>query len=109
MGPDALGKTLEIEVMPMYYILFYEVVDDYVHRRAPFREEHLERAKKAHEKGQLVMAGAFASPADGAALVFRADDSSAAEDFAKNDPYVKNGLVKNWRVREWTVVIGGEE
>jgi len=25
------------------------------------------------------------------------------------DPYVKNGLIKNWRVREWTVSIGGDE
>ena len=93
----------------MYYILFYEVVDDYMDRRAEFREEHLELAGLAHKKGQLVMAGAFAHPPDGAALVFRGEDASAAEAFAKNDPYVKNGLVKNWRVREWTVVVGGEE
>jgi hypothetical protein len=30
------------------------------------------------------------------------------ENFAKNDPYVKNGLVKNWHIREWTTVIGPE-
>jgi uncharacterized protein YciI len=29
-----------------------------------------------------------------------------AERFAKNDPYVLNGLVKQWRVREWTTVLG---
>jgi uncharacterized protein YciI len=93
----------------MYYILFYDVVDDYVNRRAPFREVHLNHAKQAHQQGHLVMAGAFANPADGAALVFRADDRSVIEDFARNDPYVQNELVKEWRIREWTVVIGGED
>jgi uncharacterized protein YciI len=31
-----------------------------------------------------------------------------AEEFAKNDPYVKNGLITRWWVREWTVVLGGQ-
>ena len=92
----------------MYYILFYEVVDGYVEKRAAFREEHLSIARDFEMKGQLILAGAFANPVDGAALVFKADDISVAEDFARNDPYVKNGLVKNWKVREWTVVIGAE-
>ncbi len=92
----------------MYYILFYEVVDDYVNRRAPFRDAHLAHANQAHARGDLVMAGAYANPADGAALVFKGNNPSVAEDFAKNDPYVNNGLITNWRVREWTVVLGGE-
>jgi uncharacterized protein YciI len=45
---------------------------------------------------------------DGAALVFKGDDPSVAERFARNDPYVVNGLVQNWRVRAWNVVVGGE-
>jgi hypothetical protein len=52
------------------------------------------------------MGGAFADPADRALLVFRAEDRSVAEFFARNDPYVINGLVKRWEVRPWTVVIG---
>jgi hypothetical protein len=38
--------------------------------------------------------------------VFRGDSPAAAEQFAKDDPYVVNGLVKRWYVREWTVVAG---
>ena len=90
----------------MYFILLYEVVDDYVKKRAPFREEHLRIADEAVEKGQLLLGGAFDNPVDGAALVFKADDRSVVEDFVRNDPYVKNGLITNWKVREWTVVIG---
>ncbi len=55
------------------------------------------------------MAGAFADPPDGALLIFIADDASAAEAFARNDPYVKNSLVMRWKVRPWNVVIGNEE
>lgn len=90
----------------MYFILLYEVVDDYVKKRAPFREEHLRIANEAVEKGQLLLGGAFDNPVDGAALVFKADDRSVVENFVRNDPYVKNGLITDWKVREWTVVIG---
>ena len=90
----------------MYFLLFYEVVDDYLERRGTFRAEHLALAQAASERGELVLAGAYADPADGAALVFRGDDASVAERFAQADPYVKNGLVRRWWVREWTVVIG---
>ncbi len=48
----------------------------------------------------------MSEPADGAVLVFRSDDAAAAENFAKNDPYVLNGLISKWTVRPWTVVIG---
>ena len=92
----------------MHTILFYDVIDDYVERRAEFRQQHLELARQAQQRGELVMAGALAEPADGAVLVFRGESTDAAEAFAKADPYVKNGLVKAWRIRKWTTVIGGE-
>jgi uncharacterized protein len=92
----------------MYYILFYRTVESYIEKRAPFREEHLALAQKARNNGSLIMAGALAEPADGAVLVFRSDSPDAAESFALNDPYVKNGLITEWSVRPWNVVIGGE-
>jgi uncharacterized protein len=90
----------------MHYILFYEVVHDYVERRAPFREEHLRLAREAYERGELVLGGALAEPTDGAVLIFRGDSPTTAEAFAKADPYVKNAVVKTWRVRKWNTVIG---
>jgi len=89
----------------MHFLLFYEVVDDYVSRRAPFRAEHLSLIQKAHDRGELVMAGALSDPPDGAVLVFRGS-AQAAEAFAQADPYVRNGLVTSWRVRKWNTVIG---
>jgi uncharacterized protein YciI len=91
----------------MYFILLYEVVDDFINRRAPFRPQHLKLVEEVHRRGELVMAGAFADPVDGAALVFRGSDPALASRFAENDPYVTNGLVTNWRVRSWNVVVGG--
>ena len=90
-----------------YYLLLYEVVDDYLDRRGSLREAHLAAARAAHDRGELVLAGAFGEPIEGAALVFRAPDASAAERFAEQDPYVRGGLVTRWRVRPWSVVIGG--
>lgn len=91
----------------MHYLLLYDVVDRFVDRRAPFRDRHLALARTAHERGELLLAGAFADPADGAALLFQGDDDSAAVAFAENDPYVREGLVTSWRVRRWNVVVGG--
>jgi hypothetical protein len=92
----------------MHYLLFYDVVEDYSERRKPFRAAHLEYASRAVARGELVLGGALADPVDTAVLLFRAPSRQAAEAFAKGDPYVLNGLVKSWRVREWTTVIGPE-
>ncbi|MEX2494739.1 MAG: YciI-like protein [Woeseia sp.] len=89
----------------MHYLLFYDAAPDYVERRAAFRDQHLANARQAHERGDLVLAGALANPVDGAVLMFRGASPDVAEEFARNDPYVRNGLVSAWRVREWTTVI----
>ena len=77
------------------YLLFYEYGENALERRAPFREEHLGLASKSHADGQMVLAGAYTDPVDGAILVFRSRD--AAEAFVKVDPYVKSGLVTSWK------------
>ena len=94
--------------MSNYYVLEYEVVDDYVNRRAPFREAHLTLLREAHARGVVSIGGALGNPPDGALLIFRSETPSVAEDFARRDPYVTNGLITRWRVRPWNVVVGGE-
>lgn len=90
----------------MHYLLFYDVVPDYVERRAAFRAQHLALARQAAERGELVLGGALADPVDGAILLFRGDSPAVAEAFAANDPYVRNGLVTRWYVRAWNTVVG---
>jgi len=91
----------------LHYVLQYDYVEDVVEKRAPFRAEHLAIAQAACERGELVLAGALADPVDGALFVFRTEDRTLVERFAREDPYVRNGIVTRWRVRPWTVVIGG--
>ncbi len=90
---------------PGYFALIYEVIDDYVERRAPLRALHLKHATAAQDRGELLLGGAFSDPVDRALLVFRSS-RGAVEAFARQDPYVINGLVKRWEVRPWTVVVG---
>ena len=91
-----------------HYLLFYDVVDDYVVRRAEFRDAHLERAWAANVRGELVLGGALVDPPDGAVLLFRCDSPQVVEEFARTDPYVMNGLIERWRVREWHTVVGAD-
>ena len=89
-----------------YYALIYHFVDDYIIRRAQFREEHLKLSKGLNEQKKLILGGAFSDPPDKALLIFHVNDKSIVEEFVKKDPYVKNGLVTKWEIRPWTVVIG---
>jgi uncharacterized protein YciI len=90
----------------MHYLLCYDLAPDYLERRAQFRTEHLNMAWQAQERGELVLAGALAEPADTAILMFQGDTPDAAEAFAKADPYVTQGLVTSYRVRPWNTVVG---
>lgn len=89
-----------------HFLLFYDVAPDYLARRTEFREAHLAKAWAAHARGELVLGGALADPVDGAMLLFAGESRRVAEEFAREDPYVLNGLVTRWRVREWSTVAG---
>jgi uncharacterized protein YciI len=90
----------------MHYVLFYEFTPDYLQRRTEFRDEHLRLAWEAHERGELVLAGAFADPPDRGMLLFKCDSPDVPLRFAQSDPYVKHGLVVRHYVRAWTTVVG---
>lgn len=90
----------------MHYLLFYEVAPDYLERRKLHREEHLGYAWKSVERGELVLGGALADPVDQSILLFRCKDRETVEAFARNDPYVREGVVTGWKVRPWTTVVG---
>ncbi|WP_087686608.1 YciI-like protein [Pandoraea sp. PE-S2R-1] len=90
----------------MHYLLTYELVDDYLDRRADYRDAHLALAWQAVDRGDLLLAGALEDPVDTAALLFEGESAASAEAFANADPYVRNGLVKSWCVRPWKTVVG---
>jgi hypothetical protein len=90
----------------MHIVLLYDYVEDYLEKRKPLRGAHFTYAQAYYDRGELALAGAFADQPPGAILVFRGDKQELAEQFAKSDPYVLQGLVKSWRVRLWATVVG---
>jgi uncharacterized protein YciI len=91
-------------VEKIHHILFYDYVEDILERRGPHREAHLKRIHQARERGQVVMAGALGDPVHGGAIVFRGLEAEDIEAFAREDPYVRAGLVVGWRVERWNLV-----
>ena len=89
----------------MHLVLEYTLAEDYLERRAALRAEHLALARAAHERGELLMAGALPDPYDRALLVWTAP-REVVERFAESDPYVVQGLVTGWTIRQWDVVVG---
>jgi uncharacterized protein YciI len=89
----------------MHLVLEYTLADDYLERRAALREEHLALARAAHDEGELLLAGALQDPYDRALLVWTAP-REVVERFVGQDPYVLQGLVTGWTIREWNVVVG---
>jgi uncharacterized protein len=83
------------------YVLFYDYVDDILQRRAPHRDAHLAGINASAE---ITLAGAFGDPPRGAVIVFNTDDAAIVEDFAANDPYVREGLVTERRIEPLAVV-----
>jgi uncharacterized protein len=92
----------------MYVVVLYETVEGFLERRVPFRAAHRAWVEQWHREGRLVLGGAF-DPPEGALLVFRVKDAAEVEEFIRNDPYVRHGLIPAYRVRRWNVVVGGEE
>lgn len=89
-----------------HFLLYYEVADDYLVRREPFRASHLQYARDAVAEGLLQLGGAYGSPVEGALLVFKSESVQRVCDFAESDPYVIEGVVTSWRVVPWTTVVG---
>lgn len=89
----------------VHLLLEYVLAEDYLERRVALREEHLSLARAAHERGELLLAGALPDPYDRAVLIWQAP-REVVERFVEQDPYVRQGLVTGWTIRPWTVVIG---
>ena len=89
-----------------HYLLFYSYVADYLERRAALRDAHLRHAWEAQRRGILILGGALSDPIDTGLLFFEAESPAVIEDFVRADPYVLDGLVESWRIREWLTVVG---
>ena len=92
--------------MPYFALHYQQVCENYVEKRAAFREIHLGLAREFYDRGELLLGGALTDPIDSALLVFIAPDASVVESFVARDPYVQNGLITRYAIRNWNVVVG---
>ena len=90
-----------------HFLLIYDYASDWLDKRGAVRPAHLELARASASRGELQLGGAVPSgePAFGL-LLFKSDSPQVAEDFARADPYVSEGVVAKWRVCEWITVVG---
>lgn len=90
-----------------HFLLIYTYAPDYLEKRAAHRPAHLALAHASATRDELQLGGAVPNdePPFGL-LLFKAETAQVAEDFARADPYVLNGVVTAWRVREWITVVG---
>ncbi|MBI1188570.1 MAG: hypothetical protein GC206_14770 [Alphaproteobacteria bacterium] len=92
-----------------HFLLLYDFHPDFMTLRTPHRAMHLAHARAAAARGELVLGGALdANGPPMGALLFKAENPAVPEAFAAADPYVTQGVVSAWRVREWTTVVGPE-
>lgn len=92
--------------MSRFFMLTYKYVPDVLVKRAPHRAAHLQLAQQYSSEGKMLLGGAFADPVDSAAVIFKVETAEDVEKFVKADPYVQQGIVTEWKIREWTVVVG---
>jgi uncharacterized protein len=86
------------------YVVFYESADDVLETAPLHFAAHSARLDDFHARGELLMVGTFADPqADGSMSIFRT--RAAAEEFVRDDPFVRNGVVRSWRILEWNEVL----
>lgn len=94
----------------MHYLLFYEKAADHAEREPAHAAAHLDHIFAAVDRGELVLGGPLGDPVDGAnVLLFQAQSTHTAEEFALSDPYVHHGIVVRWRVRTWDTVVVGKD
>jgi hypothetical protein len=88
----------------MKYVLLYESADNVAAKAPAHFPAHKARYEDFHARGDLLMLGTFADPQrDGSMAIFTTRE--AAEEFAKGDPFVVGGVVRNWQVRGWNEVL----
>ena len=88
----------------MKYVLFYESADN-VAAKAPAQfPAHKARYEGFHARGDLLMLGTFADP-PARRLDGDLHNPGSRGGVRPGDPFVVNGVVRNWQVREWNEVL----
>lgn len=100
-GPRASVRAMATAADTFH--LSYSYVEGILDKRGPYRQDHLALIKQNTENKKILVVGLTSSPPDGAVFIWQNTSQQEVEEFAKNDPYVINGLVSNWEVKPFTI------
>lgn len=97
---------MQVPSQDVYYVVFavtrYESFDDAMTRAPDMIASHIARSKELHARGTLLMSGAFLdNPQEPLSTMGILTTYEAAEEYIKGDPFVQNGMVSTWYIREW--------
>lgn len=93
-------------ITPKLYVVQYEFVENVLEKRAPYRADHLALFRKQVESGNMIIGGAVDHPPTGSLTIFRNLTASEIEQIVQQDPYVINGVVKNYTIKPYIAVAG---
>lgn len=86
------------------WVVIYESADDVAETAPVHYPAHKARVDEFRARGELLLVGLFGDPREGSMSVFRS--RAGAEEFVAGDPFVRNGVVKAWTLREWNEIYG---
>jgi uncharacterized protein YciI/quinol monooxygenase YgiN len=81
-------------------VVLYESADDLLETAPVHFPAHKARVDEFRGRGDLLLVGTFGDPLnEGSMAIF--GSRAAAEEFVRDDPFVINGVVKSWQIRDW--------
>lgn len=88
----------------MKAVLLYESADEVGTKARPHFPAHLARIHAFHARGEILMVDTFGDPqAEGSMAVF--PTRASAEAFVEDGPFVHEGVVRSWRIRDWNEIL----
>jgi hypothetical protein len=84
----------------MKAVVLYESADDVLARAPAHFPAHRARLDEFEAAGTLLLVGTFGDPqAQGSMAIFSTRE--AAEAFVAGDPFVREGVVRSYEIRDW--------
>jgi uncharacterized protein YciI len=85
-------------------VVLYHATADVLERAPAYMPAHQACIQEFHDRGDLLLIGTFGDPVrEGALCVLRSRE--AAEAWVKQDPFVTEGLVARYEIRDWNEIL----
>ena len=89
----------------MKAVVLYHPAPDVLEKAPLHFPAHKARLDEFQRRGELLAVGTWADPREGSMAVFRT--RAGAEEFVRDDPFVRHGVVARHEIRDWNEVLLG--